>query len=149
MAFISKSLGVIPQSIRNANLNISARVTLGLGTLMTFAQTQITFAGENANIRGALDTNQEALEAVADSSFTAEGVQETSQSFLNTLLYAVGALGVALVVAGIWNLWNHFNEGEQARGKATTGILLCVIGGLMTIPAIITGIAPLAFVGEG
>lgn len=117
----------------------------GMGALM--AAPQMVAAQEAVNIRGALDTNQEALGAVADSTFTGEGVQDASQNVLNAVLYAVGAVGVIMVVAGIWNLYNHYSDGEQARGKASTGVLMIVIGGLMTIPAIITAIAPNLFVG--
>lgn len=117
----------------------------GVGALLATAQASV--AQEAANIRGALETNQQALEAVADSTFTGEGVQDASQNVLNAVLYGVGAIGVIMVVAGIWNLYNHYSEGEQARGKASTGVLMVVIGGLMTIPAIITAIAPNLFVG--
>lgn len=125
----------------------SLRLYFGMGTLMASATAAL--AQENANIRGALETNQQGLEAVADSTFTGEGVQEASQSVLNAVLFAVGAIGVIMVVAGIWNLFNHYKEGDQARGKASTGVLMVVIGGLMTIPAIITAIAPNLFVGGG
>jgi len=135
------------QRINNYLYDRTLAVWFGAGALMASA-TQVA-AQENANIRGALETNQSALEAVADSTFTGEGVQEASQNTLNAVLYAVGAVGVVMVVAGIWNLFNHYKEGDQARGKASTGVLMVVIGGLMTIPAIITAIAPNLFVGGG
>lgn len=135
------------QRINNYLYDRTLAAWFGASALMASA-TQVA-AQENANIRGALETNQSALEAVADSTFTGEGVQEASQNTLNAVLYAVGAVGVVMVVAGIWNLFNHYKEGDQARGKASTGVLMVVIGGLMTIPAIITAIAPNLFVGGG
>lgn len=105
--------------------------------------------GGAANVRGALQANQSGLEAVAGSSFTGEGAQEAATNFTNVLLYGAGAIGIALVIVGIYQLWKHQKEGDQARGSAGQGIAMIVIGGLMTIPAIVTAIAPQILVGAG
>ncbi|MCB5411746.1 hypothetical protein [Pseudogemmobacter faecipullorum] len=102
-----------------------------------------------ANVRGALQANQSGLEAVAGSSFTGEGAQQAATNFTNVLLYGAGAIGIALVIVGIYQLWKHQKEGDQARGSAGQGIAMIVIGGLMTIPAIVTAIAPQILVGAG
>lgn len=149
----SQSLVVsITDRVHGLNLYLSTRALMGVGALAALAasmQARMAAAeeGGTADIRGALEANQQGLEAVADSTFTSEGIEEGSATVLNAILYAVGAIGVAMVVFGIWNLYSHFKEGEQSRGNAGTGVLMIVIGGLMTIPAIITAIAPNLFVG--
>lgn len=136
------------QRINNFIYDRTLAVWFGAGALMASAMSVAAEeSSASANIRGALKTNQDALTAVKGSTFTGEGVKGASQNTLNAVLYAVGAVGVIMVVAGIWNLFNHYKEGEQARGKASTGVLMIVIGGLMTIPAIITAVAPNLFVG--
>ncbi len=102
-----------------------------------------------ADVKGALDTNKAGLEAVGESSFTGTGAKEAAQNFTNVLLYGAGAIGIALVILGIYQLWQHQKEGDQARGSATQGIAMVLIGGCMTIPAIITAIAPQILVGAG
>lgn len=103
---------------------------------------------DNADIRGALETNQDALEAVAESTFTGDGVEEAAQNTTNAILFALGAVGIAMTAWGIWKLYKVSNEGEQSRESAVAPILMIVIGGMMTIAAIITAIFPNLFVGE-
>lgn len=136
-------LQTISQRLYMASVAATAYVLTQVNTAMAQA------SGGNANIRGALDTNQEALSAVQDSSFTGEGVQQGAQNVTNAVLYGAGAVGVIMVVFGIWNLYKHYKEGDQSRGSAATGIIMVAIGGLMTIPAIITAIAPNLLVGGG
>lgn len=124
-----------------------------LGTLalspVVWCMTQTSaMATENANIRGALETNQDALTAVEESTFTGEGVEEAAQNFTNALLYTLGAVGIAMTAWGIWKLYKITSEGEQARDSAVTPIIMIVVGGLMTIAAIVTAIFPNLFVGE-
>jgi len=117
---------------------------------MTATQVLAQAAGEGgANVRGALTANQQGLEAVAESSFTGDGAQEAATNFTNVLLYGAGAIGIALVIFGIYQLWKHQKEGDQARGSAGQGVAMIIIGGLMTIPAIVTAIAPQILVGAG
>lgn len=122
---------------------------LGMGTFVFVMTHMPAMAQEGANVRGALETNQQAMEAVRDSTFTGEGVQSAAQSTLNAVLYAVGAIGVIMAGFGIWNLYKHYSEGEQSRGSATSGILMIAIGGMMTIVAIVAAIFPNLFVGTG
>lgn len=118
-------------------------------TVAPLTVTQALAQDGAANVRGALPANQSGLEAVAGSSFTGEGAQEAATNFTNVLLYGAGAIGIALVIVGIYQLWKHQKEGDQARGSAGQGIAMIVIGGLMTIPAIVTAIAPQILVGAG
>lgn len=103
--------------------------------------------GGNADIRGALETNQDALTAVEDSTFTGDGVEEAAQNTTNAILFALGAVGIAMTAWGIWKLYKISSEGEQARDSAVGPIMMIVIGGMMTIAAIITAIFPNLFVG--
>ena len=144
----------VADRVHGLNLYVSTRAMMGVGTLAAMAasmQAQMAAAeeGGTADIRGALDANQQGLTAVEESTFTQAGVESGSAAVLNAVLYAVGAAGVIMVVFGIWNLYSHFKDGEQARGSAGTGVVMIIIGGLMTIPAIITAIAPNLFVGGG
>lgn len=118
-------------------------------TVAPLTATQALAQEGAANVRGALQANQSGLEAVAGSSFTGEGAQQAATNFTNVLLYGAGAIGIALVIVGIYQLWKHQKEGDQARGSAGQGIAMIVIGGLMTIPAIVTAIAPQILVGAG
>ena len=61
--------------------------------------------GGNANIRGALETNQDALTAVEDSTFTGDGVEEAAQNTTNAVLFTLGAVGIIMTAWGIWKLW--------------------------------------------
>lgn len=103
--------------------------------------------GENANIRGALTTNEEALTALEESTFTQDGVETAAQNTTNALLFVLGAIGIMMTAWGIWKLYKITSEGEQARDSAVTPIIMIVVGGMMTIAAIITGIFPNLFVG--
>jgi hypothetical protein len=94
-------------------------------------------AQENANIRGALSTNQDALTALQDSTFTADGVESAAQASTNALLFGLG----------FWKLYKISSEGEQARDSAVGPIIMICVGGMMTIAAIVTGIFPNLFVG--
>ena len=129
---------------RLSMLSVAASAYLLTQTNMVLAQAT---GGGNANIRGALETNQEALAAVENSTFTGEGVQEAAQNVTNAVLYAVGAIGIIMVSFGIWNLYKHYREGEQSRGSAATGITMIAVGGLMTIAAIVTAVFPNLLVG--
>ena len=99
-------------------------------------------AHAQVEIRGALETNQQALDAVDTSVFTGDGVETASQSALDAILYIVGAFGVLLVAFGINALYKHYKQGDQARDEASKGIWMIGIGGCMTIPAIITAVFP-------
>lgn len=132
--------------IKNAPLMAIA----GAHTFMLTATAVHADDDGSANIRGALDTNQQALTAVEDSSFTEDGVEGTAQSLTNSVLFAVGAIGVIMTAFGIYSLWKHSRDGERSRGGAGQGVAMIAIGGLMTIAAIVTAIVPnLVVGGEG
>lgn len=103
--------------------------------------------GANADVTGALDTNQEALTAVETSTFTAEGVGDAAQGSTNAVLMVAGFLGICMAAWGIYKLWKISNEGDQARDSALQPILMTCIGGLMTIASVVTAIFPNLFLG--
>mgnify|MGYP003663079977 CR=1 FL=1 len=115
---------------------------VGASTLAWAQTANAQEASDNANIRGALETNQEAMEAVDDSTFTQSGVQDASQNATNMTLYIVGFVGIVMTIFGIWALYKHYNEGEQSRDSAAKGLILCGIGGVMTIGAVMTAVVP-------
>ena len=123
-----------------------------LGTLaltpVAYVMSHKMAMADNADVRGALETNQDALEAVAESTFTGDGVEDAAQNTTNALLFALGAAGILMTAWGIWKLYKVSNQGEQSRESAAAPIMMIVIGGMMTIAAIITAIFPNLFVGE-
>lgn len=124
--------------------------TLTLAPVVWLATQQVAMAEatqETANIRGALETNQQALVAVGQSSFTGDGVQKAAQATTNAILFGLGAVGIAMTAWGIWKLYKVSSEGEQSRESAVAPIIMIVVGGMMTIAAIITAIFPNLFLG--
>ena len=68
-------------------------------------------AQDNANIRGALETNEEALEALQESTFTQEGVESAAQASTNALLFGLGFVGGGGGYDGCWQtrrVWTPF-----------------------------------------
>lgn len=138
------------QKLKTAKARLGALALTPFVYAMSYAVAiaqDATDGGENANIRGALTTNQQALAAVEDSTFTGEGVGEAAQKTTNALLFALGAVGIMMTSWGIWKLYKVSNEGEQSRESAIAPIMMIVIGGMMTIASIITAIFPNLFVG--
>lgn len=129
------------QTLKTAKSRLA---TLALFPAVWVASHQLAWA-QNADVTGALETNQEALTAVEDSTFTGEGVEEAAQNTTNALLFALGAVGIAMVAWGIWKLYKITSDGEQARDSAVGPIMMMVIGGMMTIAAIVTAIFPNLF----
>lgn len=125
-----------------------APVVAATSTLVATKAALAADAGSgNANIRGALDTNQQALTAVEESTFTGDGVESAAQGTTNALLFGLGAIGIMMVAWGIWKLYKVTSEGDQARDSAVAPVAMIFIGGMMTIAAIITAIFPNLFVG--
>lgn len=131
-------------AVKTAQLRVATWLSVTSMSLMAAGE---ALAQEDANVRGALKANQSALTAVKESSFTGDGVKDSADNVTNALLYGAGAFGIALVIVGIYQLWKHQSDGEQARGSAAQPIAMILIGGLMTIPAIMTAVAPTIFVG--
>ena len=107
----------------------------------------IALAQDNANVRGALETNQEALTAVQDSSLTSEGVTGASQTLTNSLLAIAGFIGIAMVVIGTYRAYKIQSEGEQSRDSMVGPVMMGVFGGLMTVAALVTAAFVNAFFG--
>lgn len=132
------------QIMKTAKENLGS---LAAAPFVWMAAHSAVMAQDNANIRGALTTNEEALTALEESTFTGEGVETAAQNTTNALLFVLGAVGIMMTAWGIWKLYKITSEGEQARDSAVTPIIMIVVGGMMTIAAIITGIFPNLFVG--
>lgn len=110
--------------------------------------TQVNAApGTGANVRGALDTNQQALDAVKNSTFTTQGAQDAAQTATDTVLYAAGFLGIVIALIGLWMVFKHNKEGDRAQGSAAGGWIVIAIGGLVTIVSIVAAVVPNLAVG--
>lgn len=105
--------------------------------------------GENANVRGALPTNQTALKEIEDSTLTSEGIAGASQTLTNSLLAFVGFLGIGMVAWAVWKSYKISSEGEQARDSMVGPVLMGVFGALMTVSALVTAAFVNAFFGLG
>lgn len=105
--------------------------------------------GDNANVRGALETNQDALGEIEDSTLTSEGIAGASQTLTNSLLAFVGFLGIGMVAWAVWKSYKISSEGEQARDSMVGPVLMGVFGGLMTVSALVTAAFVNAFFGLG
>lgn len=104
-------------------------------------------SGSGANVRGALDTNQQALDAVQNSTFTTQGAQDAAQTATDTVLYAAGFLGIVIALIGLWMVFKHNKEGDRAQGSAAGGWIVIAIGGLVTIVSIVAAVVPNLAVG--
>ena len=105
--------------------------------------------GENANVRGALATNQEALGEIEESTLTSEGIAGASQTLTNGLLAFLGFLGIGMVAWAVWKSYKISSEGEQARDSMVGPVLMGVFGALMTVSALVTAAFVNAFFGLG
>ena len=136
------------QTLKAAKGRLSTLALTPVAMASAYIATTKAAMADNADIRGALEINQEALEAVAESTFTEDGVESAAQATTNSLLFFAGAAGIAMVMWGIWKLYKISNEGEQSRDSAGLAIGMIVVGGMMTVAAIVTAIFPNLFVGE-
>lgn len=87
-----------------------------------------------------------------NSNLTEEGFRGMSQGAVNAVMYICGALSVILVAFGIYQLYLALEEQNMmgtADDKKRAAIWSIVIGGLISIPAIIAAIAPYNLVGLG
>jgi hypothetical protein len=105
--------------------------------------------GDNANVRGALETNQDALGEIEESTLTSEGIADASQTLTNSLLAFVGFLGIGMVACAVWKSYKISSEGEQARDSMVGPVLMGVFGALMTVSALVTAAFVNAFFGLG
>ena len=132
------------QTLKTINGRLAA---LTIGPAAWAMSHGIALAQENANVRGALETNQEALTAVQDSSLTSEGVTGASQTLTNSLLALAGFVGIAMVVVGVYRAYKIQSEGEQARDSMVGPVMMGVFGALMTVSALVTAAFVNAFFG--
>lgn len=108
----------------------------------------LAFAQEVSPLRTVMDGRS----AAADSVLTEEGFRGMSQGAVNATLYICGALSVILVAFGLYQLYqaqeeqNAMMTGDDKKRAAVWSI---VIGGLVSIPAIIAAIAPFNLLGPG
>lgn len=107
--------------------------------IATYAQAEV------ADVRGALEINQDALAEVAASQINEDGVEGGIVAIGNIVLIAAGCIGVIMAAFGISKLYGHYKEGEQARGSTVGYWAMVGIGGLMTIVAIVTAFVPTLF----
>lgn len=105
----------------------------------TYAMAQV------ADVRGALEINQDALAEVAASQINEDGIEGGIVAIGNIVLIAAGCIGVIMAAFGISKLYGHYKEGEQARGSTVGYWAMVGIGGLMTIVAIVTAFVPTLF----
>lgn len=105
----------------------------------TYAMAQV------ADVRGALEINQDALDEVAASQINEDGIEGGIVAIGNIVLIAAGCIGVIMAAFGIAKLYGHYKEGEQARGSTVGYWAMVGIGGLMTIVAIVTAFVPTLF----
>ena len=100
---------------------------------------------QTADVRGALQINQDALDEVAASQINEDGIEGGIVAIGNIVLIAAGVIGVIMAAFGISKLYGHYKEGEQARGSIVGYWAMVGIGGLMTIVAIVTAFVPTLF----
>lgn len=105
----------------------------------TYAMAQV------ADVRGALEINQDALDEVASSQLNEDGIEGGIVAIGNIVLIAAGCIGVIMAAFGISKLYGHYKEGDQARGSTVGYWAMVGIGGLMTIVAIVTAFVPTLF----
>lgn len=112
------------------------------GATLAYWAFSTSASAQNANVRGALETNQEALAEAASAQLNEDGVKGGAQALTNALLALVGFAGIAMVAYAIGKVWGHYKEGDQARGNVMSYWAMMFFGGLMTIAAIVTAFFP-------
>lgn len=82
------------------------------------------------------------------SNLTEAGAISLSQGAVNLTLYISGALGIIIACVGIYRMWSsQADTGPDSRRVSVQGFIMILLGGLLTIPAIIAAIAPNAILG--
>lgn len=107
-------------------------------TALAYATTTTT----NADVKGALQSNKDAMTAVKSSSLTSAGAADGLQQTTNIVLYAAGLVGIVVAFIGLFMVYKHNKEGDRAQGSAASGWIVVGIGGLITIVAIATAVVP-------
>ncbi|UTS82809.1 hypothetical protein [Phaeobacter piscinae] len=123
--------------------NKTKRVLAAVAAMPLYATTYAM--AQVADVRGALEINQDALDEVAASQINEDGIEGGIVAIGNIVLIAAGCIGVIMAAFGISKLYAHYKEGEQARGSTVGYWAMVGIGGLMTIVAIVTAFVPTLF----
>lgn len=130
-------------------MQVSLSLRLSVTALAFIAHANRTLAqGDVSPLQTVMDGRNEA----ANSALTEQGFRGLSQGAVNATLYICGALSVILVAYGLYQLYqaqeeqNAMMTGDDKRRAAVWSI---VIGGLISIPAIIAAIAPVNLLGAG
>lgn len=100
------------------------------------------WAGTALHAQSPLDVVLDGRAAADSSNLTEEGIESLMISAGNITLLIAGLFGIMLVASGIWTLWRGSNDADPRLSRA--GWPMIVIGGLMTIPAIVAAIVPYA-----
>lgn len=82
-----------------------------------------------------------------NSNLTREGIQGLSSNAADIIMYLCGFGGIALAAFGVFYMWQHLRDGEMSRRSGWRGVGAVLLGGLLTIPAIMAAIAPNAVLG--
>lgn len=130
-------------------LALPGHMALTASAILASATVAGATTSSNANVRGALATNQEAMTAVQGSSLTNEGAGESIQNVTNLVLLAAGLVGIVVAFVGLFMVYKHNKEGDRAQGSPMAGWIVVAIGGLITIVAIATAVVPNLLVGQG
>ncbi len=91
----------------------------------------------------------EGREAARTTLLTEQGAKDLANASAEILLYVSGAIGIAMAMGGMYYLWAHNQDGEASRRTNLRGVAMILIGGCMTIPAIMAAILPHAVLGNG
>lgn len=107
------------------------------------ASTALAYATTTkADVKGALQTNKDAMAEVKKSSLTSDGAAKGLQETTNIVLYAAGLVGIVVAFIGLFMVYKHNKEGDRAQGSAASGWIVVGIGGVITIVAIATAVVP-------
>lgn len=99
-----------------------------------------------------LQTVMDGRDAAANSALTEEGAKSFAQGAANITMYVCGALSVILVAFGLYQLYitqEEQNMTGTADDKKRAAVWSIVIGGLLSIPAIIAAVLPYNLLGTG
>jgi hypothetical protein len=127
---------MVKNMMKNKLGNIATAIATAPVWLSTYAMAQV------ADVRGALEINQNGLTEIANSQLNEDGIEGGIVAVGNITLILAGCIGVIMTAFGVAKLWGHYKEGEQARGSVMPYWFMAGIGGLMTVIAIVTAFVP-------
>lgn len=87
-------------------------------------------------------------EAAESSNLTEAGMSDLAQSAANVVMYVCGALAIVLVALGLFDLYRAQETGAYGNTPTKSAALWkIVIGGIVTIPAVIAAVLPYLLLG--